>query len=359
MGDGSPKVSLMGSAEAAGIDAADSGLDVTDASGAPAGGLIEIVTAPSNLGLRPPAPGREPGTWRAPHVLLSHGLGRRLNAVRIVELPCPRYVFQAQPGTGIRNGTAIREHALGLADAVATALAASRFVVVLGGDCSILLGCLAGVRQGGRCGLVHVDGHSDFFHPGNYDAGSSLGSAAGMDLALATGRGELLLTHWPKAGRPLVNDDDVIQIGDRDPAETGHGSLDPPIVQLTVHDVLLAGVVEVADRAIEHLRHQGLDRAWLHVDLDVLDCSALPAVDTPGRPGLTFDQLGQLLSRLIGTGRIVGLNVTTYDPELDPACEYAPQIVDCLALALTALTAPATLPARITRASPATAEATS
>ena len=342
----------MGSAEAAGVDAAEADIDA-EARGAPPAGLVEIVAASSNLGLRPPAPGREPGTWRAPHVLLSHGLGRRLNAARITELPRPGYEFQAQPGTRIRNGAAIREHALGLADAVAAALAASRFVVVLGGDCSILLGCLAGARRGGRCGLVHVDGHRDFFHPGNYDAGSRLGSAAGMDLALATGRGELLLTHWPVAGSPLVNDDDVIQIGDREPAESGHDSLDPPIVQLTVHDVLRAGVADVADRAIWHLRNQGLDRVWLHVDLDVLDCSLLPAVDTPGQPGLTFDQLGELLSRLIGTGRVVGLDVTIYDPELDAAGEYPPQIVHCLASALTALRT------RTTRTSPTATKAAS
>lgn len=308
---------------------------------APSAGLVEVVAAPSNLGLRPPAPGHEPGVWRAPGVLMAQGLGRRLNTARIVELPRPRYDFGAQPGTRIRNGTAIREHALRLAETVAAALAASRFVVVVGGDCSILLGCLAGARRGGRCGLVHVDGHRDFFHPGNYDAGSRLGSAAGMDLALATGRGELLLTHWPVAGSPLVTDDDVIQIGDREPAETGPGPLGLPMVQLTIHDVLRAGIGKAADHAIGHLRHRGLDRVWLHVDLDVLDSGALPAVDTPGQPGLTFDQLGQLLARLIGTGRIAGLDVTIYDPELDPDGEYAPQIVDCLASALAALTSPA------------------
>lgn len=308
---------------------------------APPAGLVEVVAAPSNLGLRPPAPGHEPGAWRAPHALMSQGLGRRLNAARIVDLPRPRYDFGEQPGTRIRNGTAIREHALRLADAVAATLAASRFAVVAGGDCSILLGCLAGARRGGRCGLVHVDGHRDFFHPGNYDAGSRLGSAAGMDLALATGRGELLLTHWPVTGSPLVTDDDVIQIGDREPAGTGHGPPDPPMAGLTVHDVLRGGIAEAAHRVIGRLRHRGLDRVWLHVDLDVLDQAVLPAVDTPGSPGLTFGQLGQLLGRLIGSGRVVGLDVTIYDPELDPAGEYAPQIVDCLTSALTALTSPA------------------
>ena len=327
----------MGSVTAAGREA--EAVSSEAGTGAPPPGGVEVVTAPSNLGLRPPAPGREPGVWRAPRVLMSQGLGRRLNAARIVDLPRPKYEFQGQPGTRIRNGTAIRAHALKLADAVATGLAASQFVVVVGGDCSIMLGCLAGARRGGRCGLVHVDGHRDFSHPGNYEAGSRLGSAAGMDLALATGRGELLLTHWPVAGKPLVHDADVIQIGDREPAETDWP--DGPIVRLPVQDVLPAGIAEVVGRTIGYLRQQGLDRVWLHVDLDVLDQRELPAVDTPGSPGLTFGQLGQLLSGLVAAGCVVGLDVTIYDPELDPAGQYAPRIVDCLASALAPLTAPA------------------
>jgi len=35
--------------------------------------------------------------------------------------------------------------------------------------------------------LVHVDGHDDFYHPGNYDSARRLGAVAGMDLALASG----------------------------------------------------------------------------------------------------------------------------------------------------------------------------
>lgn len=314
----------------------------TGTPGTPPAGLVELVAAPSNLGLRPPSPNREPGVWRAPQVLLSEGLGRRLNAARITELARPRYEFDAQPGTRIRNGIAIREHALTLAGTVRAALDASRFVVVVGGDCSILLGCLAGARLGGRCGLVHIDGHSDFFHPGNYDAGSRLGSAAGMDLALATGRGELLLTHWPAVGTPLVPDDDVIQIGDREPTATGHGSPNPAIVRFPVQEILRVDIADVADRVIERLRGGGLERVWLHVDLDVLDESVLPAVDSPGRPGLTFDQLSELMARLVATGRVMGLDVTIYDPELDPAGEYAPRIVDCVASGLAVLTSPTT-----------------
>ncbi|MEU1289807.1 arginase family protein [Kitasatospora sp. NPDC005856] len=299
---------------------------------------VELITAPWNLGLRPPAPAHEPGTWRAPRTLRAAGLETRLRPARVTELDRPPYDFDPQPATRIRNGVTIREHTLRLGEAVRAALAADRFPLVLGGDCSILLGCLLGARHHGRCGLVHLDGHSDFRHPGNSDTGASaLGSAAGMDLALATGRGELLLTHWPVVGLPLVTDEDVVQIGDREDEAI------PPVARFTARDVQRIGVTELAERVVHRLQWRGLDRVWLHLDLDVLDERVLPAVDTPGRPGLDFPQLVELLQILVGSGRVVGLDAAIYDPDLDPDGAYAAPIADCLASALAPL---ATTPVR-------------
>ncbi|MEU7029195.1 arginase family protein [Streptomyces sp. NPDC046275] len=292
---------------------------------------VELITAPWNLGLRPPAPGREPGTWRAPQVLRSAGLDERLRPARVTQLERPPYEVEAQPATRVRNGVTLREHTLLLAEATRSALAASRFPLVVGGDCSILLGCLLGARRHGHRGLVHVDGHSDFRHPGNYDAAAVLGSAAGMDLALATGRGELFLTHWPEVGRPLVADEDVVQIGDREEMVT------PPVTRFTAQEIQRTGVGELGERVTRRLAERGLDRTWLHLDLDVLDERVLPAVDSPGRPGLDFDQLAELLATLLGTGRVAGLDVAIYDPELDPDGRYAAALVDVLATALAPL----------------------
>ena len=73
---------------------------------------------------------------------------------------------------------------------------------------------------------------------------------------------------------------------------------------------------------------------WLHADLDVLDEKVMPAVDSPGSPGLDFAQLTEVLSRVVGTGRVIGLDVTIYDPELDPEGKCLPSIVDCIAAAV-------------------------
>lgn len=294
-----------------------------------------LVLAPSNLGLRPEVNGREPGSWRAPDVLMAAGLKTHVGAERAVQLPRPSYEPGAQAGTRIRNGHTLRRFSLDLAGAVRSILEGPAFPLVIGGDCSVLLGSLYGARLAGARGLIHIDGHSDFFHPGNYDTRSRLGSAAGMDLALATGRGEALLTQWPGVDGPLVRDEDAIQLGERDALtedfRTSYGDIARTgITRYIIQDVLKVGIEHTAQSVIERLQARGLEQAWLHVDLDVLDQAVMPAVDSPGSPGLTFPQLRSLLARLYRTGRIAGATITIYDPARDPDNRYAAPIVTTL-----------------------------
>jgi arginase len=299
-------------------------------------GKISLVLAPSNLGLRPTESGGQPGAWRAPQVLMDAGLARALDAEKIVPLERPKYEFDAQAGTRIRNGLSIRAFSLQLSEKVRDILKKGGLPVVIGGDCSILLGSLYGMRLAGGRGLVHIDGHSDFFHPGNYDAATRLGAAAGMDLALASGRGELLLTDWPKIGKPLASDVDIIQLGERNAESPSfkdyYGDIvRTEITQFAIQRVLADGIDVTARRVIAKLEACGLDKVWLHVDLDVLDQSVMPAVDSPGSPGLDYAQVTELVGALCASGRIVGINFTIYDPERDPEGRYATPLVRCIA----------------------------
>lgn len=299
-------------------------------------GRIGVILAPSNLGLRPEN-GRQPGTWRAPQVLMNAGLADAVQAAEVVQLERPTYQFDAQPGTRIRNGQTMRAFSLQLADKVHGMLRAHRFPLVIGGDCSILLGSLYGSRLAGGRGLVHVDGHSDFSHPGNYDSTKVLGAAAGMDLALASGRGDPVMTTWPEVGTPLASDADIIQVGERyngptpDRMPYNGDVFRSGITQFTVQQVLSEGVDAAARRVIARLETRGLDKVWLHVDLDVLDETVMPAVDSPGTPGFNFEQLADLVGALCASGRIVGANFTIYDPQRDPDARYAPALVRWIA----------------------------
>jgi arginase len=302
---------------------------------------ISVISAPVSLGLRPGPKGQEPGSWRAPEVLMAAGLAELVGAREHIALARPVYEFDEQRGTRIRNGNTLRALMLELGSRVQGQLDAGRFPLVLGGDCSVLLGCLYGARRAGGRGLVHVDGHSDFFHPGNYDTTSRLGSAAGMDLALATGRGEDVLTQWPGVDGPLVADADAIQAGERDAESADYDRYYGDIVRtaitrLTIQQIRREGIPRTAERIVARLAERQLDRAWVHVDLDVLDEKVMDAVDSPGSPGLDFAQLSTLLRSLIASGRVIGLDACIYDPDLDEGHRFATPIADCLATAVRA-----------------------
>jgi arginase len=267
-----------------------------------------VVDAPSNLGLAPPAPGREPGTRRMAEVLRWNGLRTRVGARDAGRVEAPPYRTDVHP-CGIRNAAAIARYARALADAVEGIVGRDELAVVLGGDCSILLGTLLGARRhADRLGLVFVDGHADFNTPER----SSTAGAAGMDLALAVGIGPLELSGLAPDG-PLVDPASVVQLGLREDDAAFRAS------GIAVHDAAeidRAGPAAVADRVLARLdSHPGF---WVHVDADVLHDDIMPAVDSREPGGLSYEALVALLRPLLASPRALGVEFTIYDPDRDP-----------------------------------------
>lgn len=298
---------------------------------------ICLIRAPFNLGLRPLRPGHEPGTWRAPQALTEAGLVEALTPAQVVDMERPAYSIEPQPDTKLRNGPAMRSFNLQLADIVADTIRRGAFPLIVGGDCTILLGVLAGARRSGPLSLVHVDGHSDFRHPGNDDDKLPLSSAAGMDLAAATGRGEALLTEWPGVEGPLLRDDHVIQIGERENRDPDYAWRDIAATDITLVDVFAArelGAAGVIAKTEPVLARGG--RHWLHFDVDALDQTVMSAVDSPGSPGIDPDELVAILGDLVARPGCVGMNMTIFDPDLDPTGELAVWLVNFLRRVLAA-----------------------
>lgn len=292
-----------------------------------------LIRAPSNLGLRPPAPNRQPGTWQAPQALTAAGLVEAILPAVVLDLDRPIYDPRPEAGTRLYNGHRIRTFNLALAALVEGASARGQFPLVIGGDCSVLLGALAGVRRAGPVSLVHLDGHSDFRHPGNYDPAVALGAVAGMDLALATGRGEALMTDWPDVASPLVPEEHVIQIGEREGHSPDFAWPDVEKTAMTRIDVFAArqiGPQAVIDRTNTTLDQEPNRPFWIHFDVDVLDQAVMPAVDTPGTPGIDLEDVTVILRSLIAAPRCRGMSVTIFDPDLDPTGELARLLVHLL-----------------------------
>jgi arginase len=181
---------------------------------------IAIVGTPTSIGIRTYDNGKPRQLDRAPGVLRDLGLVQRLGASDLGDVIPPAYRDFVRPRGRARNESEVLAYCCALGERVQEATRDGRFAVVLGGDCSIVLGSLLGARKSaqGSVGLVYVDAHADF---GTTEE-SHTGSVASMCLALAVGRGESPLARLA-GDAPLVHGKDVILIGRRDAAEPWYG----------------------------------------------------------------------------------------------------------------------------------------
>jgi len=296
---------------------------------------IAVVGAASSIGIRPYDGEHEARHLdRAPAVLRELGVIDRLGAVDLGDVtPAPYRDFLRPPGA-IRNEAEVADYSRSLADAVFAGRAGGRFVLVLGGDCSIVLGSLLGAsRSGTRLGLAYIDAHADFATPQE----SLTGSAASMCLALAVGRGNSGLARLAGSA-PLVRPADVVLVGRRDVGQSHYGdeALRASAV-LDLSDDLLAqrGPAAIAASALERLARPDVDGFWIHVDADVLDPRVMPAVDSPEPGGLDIDGLSALVALLAQHPRAYGMQLTIYDPALDDDRSCARRLVTFLERTLT------------------------
>jgi arginase len=241
----------------------------------------------------------------------------------------PSYSDVRDRTTEILNPRGIAAVALRTADAVSAALGSSRFPVVLGGDCSIVLGPLLALRRRGRYGLAFLDGHADFQHPGE----EPNGEVASLDLAVATGRGPAVIADI-EGLRPLVRDGDVALIGYRVLDDNDH-FLDEHIrsTAITVADlpdIRAHGAGHALQRAITTITKPELEGFWVHLDVDVLDDALMPAVDYRHPGGLSWEQAEQILGGLLGSPHVRGLDVTIFNPRLDPDGSIARRLADLI-----------------------------
>lgn len=286
-----------------------------------------IIEAPSPRGVWPS------GVERTPEVLLQMGLARALPARRGQRVEPPDYDPVRDPATAMLNPRGLAEYSPRLADAVGSVLDKGEFPVVIGGDCSILLGCTLGLKRRGRYGLLFLDGHADFYAPHQ----SLTGEAADMDLALVSGRGPDAVVDL-EGQKPYVRDEDIVVFAHRDAALAHkYGSQDVRTTRMTVSDlteVRRSGAKTAAARAVGHLAAAASRGFWIHLDVDVLDDAVMPAVDYRMTDGLDFDELADVLKAAVASGRAVGINITIFNPNLDPNRSVARNLVDCLARGL-------------------------
>jgi arginase len=271
-----------------------------------------VIDAPSVLGLRPT------GVELLPKALREAGLLEQLNADYAgMVTPSAVYNYKRDDETKLLNPKAIKDYTLKLAEVVRGELQKNKFPIVIGGDCSILIGNLLALRRLGRYGLFFIDGHSDFYLPEE----SPTGEVADMELAIVSGHGPDILADLDHL-KPLVREQDIVVFGYRDSAQSAqYGCQDikktTMINAIELVDLQRLGLQKAASLGIETLLKNELLGFWIHLDADVLDDLIMPAVDYRLPGGLTFSELSNLLRLLLMSGKAVGVSVTIFNPTLD------------------------------------------
>jgi len=257
------------------------------------------------------------GEAQAPGALRMAGLVDRVD-VDLGDVATVIGSIRRDETTGVRAlpDTIAAAHALAGALRAGMGAHHGRRPLVIGGDCSLLLGVFAHLSPAlGDVGLWAIDGHPDYL-----DApGSETGETADLQLALLTGDGPPSLVSLGKT---------VPMVEARHVALIGHRTTDLDAASAAELARLPADLFTIDSPAVLDDPHGAGGRAakwasrlrvpmWLHIDVDVLDPSVMPAVTYPQDGGPDFDQLAAVLAPLAASPNLVGVSIADLRPDLD------------------------------------------
>ena len=283
------------------------------------------------LGVPANSSGRSDGVARAPAALREAGiveaLRRRTDVTDYGDVTLPDPSPERDVTPHLIDPVGLATLVTRVRDSVASILSDGHRPLVIGGDCPLLLGCLAAAVTEGRVQLLFVDGHEDAYLPEQ----SSTGEAADMELAFALGMADRSWSPEFAAVCPHVEATDVRILGPRDAGtlrEEGIPSLGDRLSFVSgAH--LAADPAGQTRAAVSSLTHPW----WFHLDLDVLSTEALPAVDYPQDGGLAWEDLDEVTAQALGA-EPAGWDITIYNPDLDPARTSARRIVEFVSSAI-------------------------
>jgi len=287
-----------------------------------------LIEAPSNLGLKEPMPGVEPGVKFFPAAMQKERLAENAGIQKRILAEPPVYDGLTDKETGVKNAAKIIEYSKKLADSIETQLKENILAVVIGGDCSILIGAALALKRNGSYGLFYLDGHTDYVLPQQ----SGSGGAAGMDLAMITGNGPVKFTNMQNL-RPYIKEENVFCCGNRDISEEWYVDAieQSDINYYDLSDMRSRGLKELASDFLTITASKDLDGFWIHFDVDVLNDEIMPCVDSRQEDGLSYKELKEILLPLLESPLCAGVNITIFDPTLDVDGKYGKQLAAELA----------------------------
>lgn len=270
------------------------------------------------LGVPSSAGARRRGQEEAPQALRAAGLVTSLadHGLTVTDRgDLDRVTFRPDADSPkAQNRGLVRRVAREVAVEVAAATAAGALPVVVGGDCTITLGVVAGLLDGGSSlGVLYLDADLDLNTPET----SPSGILDGMVTAHLLGRGDGELAGMGPR-KPLLPDAHLAFFG----YSVEDGGIDPPELDALDRSAALHSPIESVRanplptaREARAALEQRVDRILVHFDVDVTDTKA---VDVPHPSGLSLDTAASVLEVFLSSPKLAGLVVTELNPVLDP-----------------------------------------
>ena len=275
---------------------------------------LDIIGAPSSAGAY--APGQE----QAPQALRAAGLLALLEERGIAvndrgDVPGFRWRIDRENPRAM-NADAAADIARAVADQVAESLAEGSAILVLGGDCTVELGTVAGAtRETPETGLVYIDYDTDMNTPLSVEDGALdwMGVAHLLGLPDTV---PILAGVGPRT--PMLRPDQVLLFANGNSTEFERRTID----ELRIEEVPIAQVTvdpTAAAREVVNGWARRFERLLIHVDVDVLDFLDFPiAEETRRNRGLRFAQLVAALRELVAAPNWVALTICEINPDHDP-----------------------------------------
>lgn len=273
---------------------------------------LSIIGAPSSAGAYGPGQERTPGVFRS-HGLVGELQSRGLDVIDRGDGTVAGWkADEANPTAS--NVDLVTLVARELAGTVAAAMAQQHDVLVLGGDCTVELGTVAGASEdGSSVGLVYIDLDADLNTP---ETGDGILDWMGVSHLLAVpGAHPGLSSIGPR--RPMLLPDAVRLVGVDNITAPEQAVIDRLNLSVEPLSAVLTDPAAAASRTSGWA--EGFDRVVVHVDVDVLDYEQFPiAENTRRRPGLHLTSLAQVLSTLCALPNWRALTLCEINPDHAP-----------------------------------------
>ncbi|EJL80473.1 arginase [Polaromonas sp. CF318] len=233
------------------------------------------------------------------------------------------------PADGYRHLQEVVEWNKAVHEAMYQSLAAGRLPILLGGDHCLGIGSISAVARhcrvtGKKLRVLWLDAHTDF----NTNALTPTGNVHGMPVAVLCGHGPAELTGIGGA-TPAMSPSAIRQIGIRSVDEGEKRFVRQE--GLEVFDMRY--IDEMGMRHTMEKALAGMDAdTHLHVsfDVDFLDPSIAPGVDTAIKGGPTYREAQLCMEMIADTGLLGSLDVMELNPALDVRNGTAEVAVDLI-----------------------------